>query len=536
TMSTTCPAIPGIFDPTGRDGDTTPDANGVYDRDGIVNDLVTLGSDAIMGYLEDNTCMNNPYFLAFDLGVDDPLVFHNNIPLTCSCIGGIVSEDVDGDEDCDINDTGMLGQSVYLFNCNDLNTPIDTTYTNANGQFEFGGLPTGDYLVQYEIPIGYRPVIGSAIDLDGLSDCLSLTTSDCSDMLDLCLKECESIDAGSDVTICSGSSVSLQPSGGGSSTNYLWVPSEGLSCTDCANPTASPTTTTTYTVSIDDGNGCTSSDQVIVAVLSCDGVISGNTFIDCSNPGIQDLGDGALAGVTVTLSGTDFQSNQVYLTTLTDINGHYNFPDVATGSYTVNFEMPGFPGGLVFSPKDVGSNDSQDSDVNPLNGTTDLFAFSEGGTLMNLDAGYMDVEAPQIQFTDPVLSGLNHLDTLTVECDAVPAYSEADAIVSDNYDPAPGLNFLEDIIESDNCILDGYLVLMECTYQAIDECGNVTEFTFFVKVVDTTPPVFVEIEEQLEMDCACCDQLPLVEPVAIDNCDGDVALSYTDGPLEGACG
>ncbi len=46
-------------------------------------------------------------------------------------------------------------------------------------------------------------------------------------------------------------SVTLTASGG---TSYTWSPAEGLSCTDCASPIASPAATTTYTVS--DQGGC----------------------------------------------------------------------------------------------------------------------------------------------------------------------------------------------------------------------------------------------------------------------------------------
>ncbi len=40
-------------------------------------------------------------------------------------------------------------------------------------------------------------------------------------------------------------------------TTYSWYPSNGLSCTSCANPTATPTQTTTYCVQVTDVNGCT---------------------------------------------------------------------------------------------------------------------------------------------------------------------------------------------------------------------------------------------------------------------------------------
>ncbi|MFK7908014.1 MAG: gliding motility-associated C-terminal domain-containing protein, partial [Chitinophagales bacterium] len=48
---------------------------------------------------------------------------------------------------------------------------------------------------------------------------------------------------------------------------YTWDDDESLSCLDCPNPIASPETTTTYTVSIEDEIGCTESASVTVNVL-----------------------------------------------------------------------------------------------------------------------------------------------------------------------------------------------------------------------------------------------------------------------------
>lgn len=53
------------------------------------------------------------------------------------------------------------------------------------------------------------------------------------------------VNAGSNVTICAGSSVQLNASG---ADNYLWAPAAGLSSDFIANPVASPTSTTTYTL------------------------------------------------------------------------------------------------------------------------------------------------------------------------------------------------------------------------------------------------------------------------------------------------
>jgi gliding motility-associated-like protein len=65
------------------------------------------------------------------------------------------------------------------------------------------------------------------------------------------------------VSICKGTSVTLQASGG---TTYKWSPSEGLSATDVANPIASPSITTVYGVTVSNG-ACENTIYVIVNVF-----------------------------------------------------------------------------------------------------------------------------------------------------------------------------------------------------------------------------------------------------------------------------
>jgi len=48
---------------------------------------------------------------------------------------------------------------------------------------------------------------------------------------------------------------------------YEWSPATGLSCTDCPNPTANPTETTVYTLSISNEHGCVAHSKVVVKVL-----------------------------------------------------------------------------------------------------------------------------------------------------------------------------------------------------------------------------------------------------------------------------
>lgn len=56
-----------------------------------------------------------------------------------------------------------------------------------------------------------------------------------------------------DTTLCQGTSLSLQASGG---QRYKWLPETGLSCYDCANPTFTADTTTFYSLQIFNSDSC----------------------------------------------------------------------------------------------------------------------------------------------------------------------------------------------------------------------------------------------------------------------------------------
>jgi len=82
--------------------------------------------------------------------------------------------------------------------------------------------------------------------------------------------------AGTDVNICSGQSTTLNGTGGGT---YAWSPTAGLSNTNIANPVASPSSTTTYTLTITTATGCTATDQVVISI---NGTINANAGPDVS--------------------------------------------------------------------------------------------------------------------------------------------------------------------------------------------------------------------------------------------------------------
>lgn len=107
-----------------------------------------------------------------------------------------------------------------------------------------------------------------------------------------------SFTAGPDQAICEGTSVTLNSTVSGGLTSapgltYSWSPTTGLSCTTCADPVASPTSTTTYTMTACNGGAgfCCVTDQVTVTVTP--------NFTANAGPDIT-----ACAGSNVTIGGS----------------------------------------------------------------------------------------------------------------------------------------------------------------------------------------------------------------------------------------
>jgi hypothetical protein len=69
--------------------------------------------------------------------------------------------------------------------------------------------------------------------------------------------------------ICSGASVNLTATGSGSLTpySYVWTPTAGISgASNLSTVSADPSTLTTYSVTVTDGNGCTATNSVPVSI------------------------------------------------------------------------------------------------------------------------------------------------------------------------------------------------------------------------------------------------------------------------------
>lgn len=112
------------------------------------------------------------------------------------------------------------------------------------------------------------------------------------------------VNAGTDVSICAGESTQLQAQ---NANQYTWTPAATLSDPTIANPTATPATTTIYTVNATDGNGCTSIDQVMVTVRPIPNIVlmQGDTTL-CVDKSVQL---GATGGTIFTWSPAAGLSN-----------------------------------------------------------------------------------------------------------------------------------------------------------------------------------------------------------------------------------
>ena len=105
-------------------------------------------------------------------------------------------------------------------------------------------------------------------------------------------------EAGSDGLIALGGSSVLQgsASGGLGPYSYSWSPSTGLNDPNAAQPTASPTGTTTYTLTVSDDLGQTDTDTVMVTVATAVVAEAGSDSIIASG-GSTALGGSASGGV-----------------------------------------------------------------------------------------------------------------------------------------------------------------------------------------------------------------------------------------------
>jgi hypothetical protein len=130
-------------------------------------------------------------------------------------------------------------------------------------------------------------------------------------------------------------------------------------------------------------------EEVRTAPLSTNEPILGNrVWLDSNQNGLQDSNESGIGGVKVTLLDS---KGKTTASITTDGNGYYGFAAELNQTYSLQIKLPQ---GYNFTKANAGSNDAQDSDVDPETGKTVAIKFT--AQTLDWDAGLIQAESPQL--------------------------------------------------------------------------------------------------------------------------------------------
>ena len=137
-----------------------------------------------------------------------------------------------------------------------------------------------------------------------------------------------------------------------------------------------------------------------------------------------------------------------------------------------------------------------------------------------------DTEGPVIRPNNPRLAGMNSGDTLTMTCEDIRIFQMGDAVATDQCSGNATLTFEDLARRRGNCLTDGYSLLIECRWVAVDGCGNQSEWRIFLKVTDNKPPVLSACPANITV--ASPSDVPTAPILtATDNCTDVVDVTMT---------
>ncbi|WP_347250248.1 SdrD B-like domain-containing protein, partial [Zoogloea sp.] len=325
-------------------------------------------------------------------------------------ISGTVTEDVDND---DTGDTPIAGVTVELKDST--GTVVQTTTTDANGNYTFNNVPTGTYTVVETNKPGYTDVG----DVDGgnpnvitviLPPGSSSTGNDFVDERPATLgdrvwedKNANGVQDAGESGIA-GVTVQLKDAGGNvvqstttdANGNYGFTVTPGTYSVAVLKPAG-------YEITGQDLGGDEATDSDINAAGNTAPVtlqsgqnnpnvdaglyklaeLGDKVWYDTNKNGVQDAGEAGVQGVKVSLLDA---AGNVVTTQTTDASGNYLFTSLKPGTYSVQFDKTTLPTGYVFTSKDVGS-DATDSDADTSTGKTIQTVLDSGESDKTWDAG-----------------------------------------------------------------------------------------------------------------------------------------------------
>ncbi|MGL5859008.1 MAG: SdrD B-like domain-containing protein, partial [Angustibacter sp.] len=335
-------------------------------------------------------------------GGEQDLTLDSGFYLPPVSVGDYVWYDEDHDGVQDATESGLAGVTVRLFEADGV-TPVTVDAfggtiapitTTATGQYLFENLPPGRYVVRFSPPAGYEPTVLGAgtpgTDSNGPTVTSSLLPPGESDLtLDAGFwrpaefgglawidADADGVRDPSETRRVAGVTVSLLDATGavvattttdsagayqftglepGTYSVRFAMPS-GLVLTganvgpdDTVDSDAAPDTGQTSTFTLVPGPNDPDVDAGAIPASE----IGGNVYVDANRNGTQDPGEAAIAGVTITLTGTDRFGNPIRRTTTTAADGSYRFTDLPPGTYEIRQTQPA---GFVDGPDTAGTS------------------------------------------------------------------------------------------------------------------------------------------------------------------------------------
>ena len=351
----------------------------------------------------------------------------------CVCIGDFIWFDENKNGIQDSNESGIANVTVNLLNEN--GEVVETTTTNSDGNYTFCNLHPGEkYYIQVVKPndnYGFSPKEqgdddskDSNLNSDGKSDLI--TIGECDD---------DTIDGGlvdnTPKNICIGDFIWLDENKNGiQDSNESGIANVTIKLLNEDGDVVNTTTTNSngeyqfcglhegekYYIQVvkpndnygfspkeqggDDSkdsnlNSDGKSDLITIGDSNNDTIDGGlvdNTpqtacigdfvWLDNNKNGIQDSNESGIANIKVELYKGDTKVSEVN----TDANGKYEFCQLEVGDYHIKVIVPT---GYTLSPKDIGGDDSKDSDIDPTTKESADTTLESGENDLTWDAGLM---------------------------------------------------------------------------------------------------------------------------------------------------
>ncbi|MBI1223634.1 MAG: hypothetical protein GC192_00225 [Bacteroidetes bacterium] len=322
---------------------------------------------------------------------------------------------------------------------------------------------TGCFAIYASNPVQITGIVCTEIctngiddDGDGLIDCL--------DVLD-----CKpTANAGTDVSICAGSSYTLSVSASGGTSPYTYTWDNGLGTGQSKMVT--PLLTTTYNVTVSSAGGCTATDAITITVTPCTEIC--NDGIDNDGDGLADCADTdcmetaaphLVADVYQTCPGTVFQEKPTFNDENIQNAAYSIYANPSKGTVSINYN-----GVFTYTPN--GSICGADS-----------FQYQ----VCNAVTGCCDHATVVLNLGDNMPPSLKNVPAdITISCDdPIPT-----APVVFGLDACPGIYVSYDEVNnqgnSGSC--QHYTIVR--TWTATDICGNTGTASQTITVKDSDAP------------------------------------------------